>query len=127
MPPVHSGMVPSALAAFSAPIGVRSAPRRAASCGLTAAHADPPRRSTAAERQRMTPLLVAAARPRRGGVDILLPGEAGQDVPGADDVGILETAREHVAPGGAIREPARRLDLAELESRQLGIAADRSA
>src|SRR5579863_5105674 len=32
-------MVPSALPAFSPPRGVRSAPRRAASCGLTAPHA----------------------------------------------------------------------------------------
>src|ERR1700693_3207156 len=32
-------MLPSALPAFSPPRGVRSAPRRAASCGLTAPHA----------------------------------------------------------------------------------------
>jgi hypothetical protein len=39
IPPVHSGIVPSLLAAFSAPTGVSSLPSFAASCSLTAAYA----------------------------------------------------------------------------------------
>src|SRR5579884_3169367 len=51
MPPVHAGMTPSLLPAFSAPIGVRSLPRWDASSGDTlaaACWADKPR--TAAQR-----------------------------------------------------------------------------
>src|ERR1700683_3481644 len=48
MPPSHAGMVPSALPAFSPPRGVSSCPRRAASCGLTAAHASGANSSPAA-------------------------------------------------------------------------------
>src|SRR5687768_8114245 len=48
MPPVQAGMVPSALAAFSAPSGVSSAPSFAASSGVIAAHAgDEPRTASA--------------------------------------------------------------------------------
>src|SRR5690348_11891856 len=42
-------MVPSALPAFSPPSGVRSAPRRAASCGLTAPKASGAASSAAAD------------------------------------------------------------------------------
>src|SRR5262245_8394098 len=48
MPPVHSGIEPSALPAFSAPIGVRSAPSRAASFSPTADQADDAASSAAA-------------------------------------------------------------------------------
>ena len=39
MPPVQAGIVPSLLPAFSAPIGVRSAPRRATSASVSLANA----------------------------------------------------------------------------------------
>src|SRR4030088_603423 len=56
MPPVHSGMVPSAFPAFSPPSGVRSAPSRAASWELTADQAGAQARSPAIAADRANPM-----------------------------------------------------------------------
>src|SRR5579863_2657648 len=61
-PPAQAGIVPSALAAFSPPRGVRSCPRRAASCGLTAPHADCANSTAAAKR---TTVFIAAPSERK--------------------------------------------------------------
>src|SRR5262245_39912166 len=50
------------------------------------------------ERQAVTTFDEVAAGSRRGAADIVLPGEARQDVPGAHETRVFETARDAVAP-----------------------------
>src|SRR5579883_652330 len=91
MPPVQAGMLPSALAAFSPPRGVRSSPRWAASCGLTAAQAlGSSSRAAAAIRIRV--FICKASLKARGALERVLHARG-------DEVAVVQQV---VLPGAAV-------------------------
>src|SRR5882757_8689162 len=75
----------------------------------------------------MTTLDEVAARAWRGTVHVMLPREVGQDVPGAEQARILQPARKNITPRRTVRKSRPRLHVAELKSRQRGVAADTRA
>ena len=63
-----------------------------------------------AERQAVAAFDEVAAGPRRGALDVVLPVEARQDVPGPHEARVFQAARDAISPRGGIREAVLRLD-----------------